>query len=69
MNCLVVKSTSQKEIQYNIIMINELELKLNEINTEIENLKGGGGVGVAELIWTLEGMKEWLEGMITNYCD
>lgn len=50
-------------------MINELKLKLAEINTEIESLKGVKGVGVAELIWTLEGMKEWLEGMITNYCD
>lgn len=50
-------------------MINELKLKLAEINTEIEHLKGVKGVGVAELIWTLESMKEWLEGMITNYCD
>lgn len=50
-------------------MINELELKLAEINTEIENLKGVKGARAAELIRTLEGMKEWLEGMITNYCD
>jgi hypothetical protein len=50
-------------------MINELKLKLAEINTEIENLKGVKGVLATELIWTLEGMKEWLEGMITNYCD
>lgn len=53
-------------------MINELELKLAEINTEIENLKGGEGMETAYYlgrVWTLEGMKEWLEGMITNYCD
>lgn len=52
-------------------MINELKLKLAEINTEIEHLKGDD-VGLTDYlcrIQTLESMKEWLEGMITNYCD
>lgn len=53
-------------------MINELELKLNEINTEIESLKGDFSLDSADYlgrVQILESMKEWLEGMITNYCD
>lgn len=57
-------------------MINELELKLAEINKEIADtvwpLEGNTEMETAYFfgrIWTLKNMKEWLEGMIANFAE
>jgi len=53
-------------------MINELELKLAEINKEIADLEGDTEMETAYFlgrIWTLKNMKEWLEGMIANFAE
>lgn len=53
-------------------MQKELEAKLAEINAEIAELEGDTEMETAYYlgrIWTLKNMKDWLEGMITNYCE
>jgi hypothetical protein len=53
-------------------MQNELEAKLAEINAEIADLENDTEVETAYYlgrIWTLIDMKEWLEGMIANFCE
>jgi len=53
-------------------MQKELEAKLAEINAEIAELEGDTEMETAYYlgrIWALKDMKEWLEGMITNYCE
>ena len=61
-------------MRYNIDMLKELELKLNEIKNEISKIENG------ELFWAgseefrngyieaLENTLKWIEGMIAN-CD
>ena len=55
---------SKKESRYNIIMTNEIELKLAEINKKLNEASNN-----SELKLTLEEFKEWLEGMLINYCE
>jgi hypothetical protein len=53
-------------------MQNELEIKLAQINKEIAELEGDTEMETAYYFgrkWTLIKMKEWLEGMIANYCE
>ena len=53
-------------------MAEELEKKLAEIKTEIAQLDADKELTVeyyAGRRWTLENMKDWLEGMIANYCE
>lgn len=53
-------------------MQNELEIKLAEINKEIAELEGDTEMETAYYlgrICTLKDMKEWLEGVIANYCE
>jgi len=53
-------------------MLKELEIKLDEINIEIADLEGNTDLETAYYFgrkWTLIKMKEWLEGMIANYCE
>ena len=53
-------------------MQNELESKLAEINTAIAELKNDTEVETSYYLGrinTLIDMKEWLEGMIANFCE
>jgi hypothetical protein len=45
-------------------MTNEIELKLAEINKKLNEASNN-----SELKLTLEEFKEWLEGMLINYCE
>lgn len=45
-------------------MTNEIELKLAEINKELETASSNSERAVA-----LKEVKEWLEGMLINYCE
>ena len=59
-------------MRYNNDMLKELELKLNEIKNEISTLENDLDMDPAYFAgrrWTLENMKEWVEGMIANYCE
>jgi hypothetical protein len=53
-------------------MQNELEAKLAEITTAIAELENDNEVETAYYLGrinTLIDMKEWLEGMIANFCE
>jgi hypothetical protein len=50
-------------------MQNELEAKLCEICNELHMLYGCRQANALDRIRTLESMKEWIEGLIANYCE
>jgi hypothetical protein len=56
-------------MRYNNDMQKELEMKLAEIEIEIADLEFAVGDEAVGRYYVLKEMKEWIEGLIANYCE
>lgn len=61
---------SKKESRYNIIMQNELELKLAKINKKLDLIYSCVmHPDQDDRVEILEDIKDWIEGLLANYCE
>jgi len=73
----VLVKFNRSEMRYNNDMQKELEAKLAEIEIEIAELEFANSIAIEFAVgdeaigryYVLKEMKEWIEGLIANYCE